>query len=46
METDAKCNFAERSHIIALRNSVVISSCRRKLAVEWVVAVLREYILI
>lgn len=46
METDAKCNFAERSHIIALRNSVVISSCRRKLAVEWVVAVLREYMLI
>lgn len=41
-----KCNFAERSHIIALRNSVVIFSCRRKLAVEWAVAVLRKYMLI
>lgn len=46
MEIDAKCNFAERSHIIALRNSAVISSCRIKLAVEWAAVVLRKYMLI
>jgi len=46
MEIDAKYNSAEQSHIIALRNSVVISSCRRKLAVEWAMAVLRKHMLI